>query len=119
EREDILQQLRLADEAAWPRHRRALEAAVEQHRKIGCTSSFGEWQPDVSGIAIGFRLGGGLPAMALNCGGESFRLSRPFLFNEVRPRLASVVRRLEESLGTDAAGQSLDRRNRISASARR
>jgi DNA-binding IclR family transcriptional regulator len=126
ERDDILRELRATDEAAWPRHRRSLEAALEQHRKLGCCCSFGEWQPDVSGVAIGFRLGGGLPAMALNCGGPSFSLPRAFLLGEVRPRLASVIRRLEESAGQDvtatAGGSNArgpDRRTRISASARR
>jgi DNA-binding IclR family transcriptional regulator len=105
ERPDLYAQLRAADPAAWPKRKRQLDAAIEQHRKIGCCSSFGEWQPDVSGVAIGFRPGRGLPVMALNCGGPSFSLSRPFLLGEVRPRLASVVRRLEDSLGsTETAG---------------
>ncbi len=99
ERRDLFLQLRAADPASWPRRRRALDAAIEQHRKLGCCGSFGEWQPDVAGIAIGFQPGGGLPAMALNCGGLSFSLSRAFLLGEVRPRLASVVRRLEDPLG--------------------
>ncbi|MBC7977538.1 MAG: IclR family transcriptional regulator [Myxococcales bacterium] len=102
ERDEILALLRAADEASGSRQRRSLEtglqAAIDQQRKTGCCSSFGEWQPDVNGIAIGFRPGGGLPTMALNCGGPSFNLPRPFLMDEVRPRLASVVRRLEEAL---------------------
>lgn len=102
ERDDILRELRATEHAGSPRRRRALEACVEQHRKAGCCHSFGEWQPDVNGIAIGFRPGGGLPAMAINCGGPSFNLPREFLLDEVRPRLASVVRRLEEALGRDA-----------------
>jgi DNA-binding IclR family transcriptional regulator len=103
ERRDLMAQLRAADPASWPRRKRSLDAAIEEHRKIGCCSSFGEWQPDVSGVAIGFRPRGGLPGMALNCGGPSFSLSRAFLLGEVRPRLASVVRRLEESLGSAGA----------------
>jgi len=96
ERQDLLRQLRVSDEPAWPRHRRALDLALDHHRKTGCCGSFGDWQPDVNGIAIGFRPGGGLPIMSLNCGGPSFSLSRAFLLGEVRPRLSSVVRRLEE-----------------------
>ncbi|HEX4417924.1 MAG TPA: IclR family transcriptional regulator [Kofleriaceae bacterium] len=99
EREAIVRQLRTDDEPAWQRHRRALDAAADQHRKIGCCSSFGDWQSDVNGIAIGFHPGGGLPIMALNCGGPSFSLPRAFLLDEVRPRLATVVRRLEDTLG--------------------
>ena len=97
EREDILRELRAEDEAAWPRCRRTIETALEQYRKTGCCGSFGEWQPDINGIAIGFHPGGGLPPMSLNCGGPSFSLSRAFLLGEVRPRLASVARRLEEA----------------------
>jgi len=118
EREDIVQQLRAADEAGWPRTRRAVEAAVEQHRKIGCCSSFGEWQPDISGVAIGFRPGGGLPAMSINCGGPSFDLPRAFLLGEVRPRLASVVRRLEESLGQEVSSGDAGGRSRAASTRR-
>jgi DNA-binding IclR family transcriptional regulator len=100
ERQDIVRQLR-AGGASWLRHRRGLEAGIEQHRKIGCCGSFGDWQSDIHGVAVGFRPGGSLPAMALNCGGPSFSLSRGFLLTEVRPRLAAVVRGLEEAAGAD------------------
>jgi DNA-binding IclR family transcriptional regulator len=112
ERQDIQRQLRAADEAAWPRTKRMLDAAFEQHRKIGCCSSFGEWQPDINGIAIGFRPGGGLPAMAINVGAQSFNLPRAFLLGEVRPRLTSVVRRIEEALGQEVTGAGTARRGR-------
>jgi len=107
ERAEMLAQLRAADPAAWPRRKRLIDAAIEEHRKTGCCSSFGDWQPDVHGVAIGFRPGRGLPVMALNCGGPSFSLSRAFLLGEVRPRLASVVRRLEDSLGSTAGATGL------------
>lgn len=112
---DILHQLRAAEPASWPRRRRMLDVAADQYRKTGCCSSFGDWQPDVNGIAIGFRPGGGLPAMALNCGGPSFSLPGDFLLGEVRPRLASVVRRLEESVGQDAGRPRITRAARTVA----
>jgi DNA-binding IclR family transcriptional regulator len=112
EREVIVQELRAAEEASWPRRRRWLDAAVEQQRKAGCCSSFGDWQADVNGIAIGFRPGGGLPTMALNCGGPSFNLTRGFLLDEVRPRLSSVVHRLEDSLGVE---RLVDRNSRATS----
>lgn len=105
EREDVMNQLRTLDEASWPRDRRALEAAFEQYRKLGCCGSFGEWQPDVNAIGIGFRVPG-LPPMALNCGGPSFSLPPEFLLDEVRPRLATVVRRLEGTLVPSRNGSS-------------
>jgi DNA-binding IclR family transcriptional regulator len=96
ERDDILRQLRASDAAGWLQRRRGLEAAAEQHRKLGWCGSFGDWQSDINGIAIGFQPGGSLPAMAINCGGPSFNLARPFLLHEVRPRLANMVRRLQD-----------------------
>lgn len=101
ERKEILQQLRSDDDEA-SLNKRELETALELYRKQGCASSFGEWQPDVNGIAIGFNPGGGRPTMAINCGGPSFSLPKAFLLNEVRPRLASAVRRLHELLGTES-----------------
>src|SRR5262249_22301126 len=119
ERQDLLRELRAADEAAWPRVKRQIDAAIEQHRKIGCCSSFGEGQPDVHGIRIGFPPGGGLPAMAINVGAQSFNLPRAFLLSEVRPRLVSVVRRIEEALGHEATNLGVGRRTRTTAVARR
>ncbi|HET9627021.1 MAG TPA: IclR family transcriptional regulator [Kofleriaceae bacterium] len=106
ERADLARQLRAADAAGWPQHRRDLAAAVEQHKKLGCCGSFGDWQSDINGIAIGFQPGGSLPAMAINCGGPSFSLSRAFLLAEVRPRLSNVVRRLQETLGHTSDGHA-------------
>jgi len=103
ERTTVFDQLRASDPATWSRRSRVLEAAIREHHDRGCCSSFGEWQPDISGIAIGFRPGGGLPAMAVNCGGLSVNLPRAFLLDQVRPRLAGLVRGLEDSYDPDRA----------------
>lgn len=101
ERKDILHLLRNSESGAAA-SKRDLESSADVYRKQGCAASFGEWQPDVNGIAIGFNPGGGRPTMALNCGGPSFSLPKAFLLGEVRPRLASAVRRLHELLGSDS-----------------
>jgi len=44
--------------------------------------------------------GGGLPAMAISCGGPAFNLDAKFLTDKVRPRLVGMVRRIEASLGS-------------------
>lgn len=98
ERQDVLERVQELDEVAWPELQRGIARAVEDHHTLGVATSFGEWQKDVNGIARAFRPGGGLPPMAINCGGPSFNLSKEFLLNEVRPRLIEVVDRLEASL---------------------
>ncbi|SCB08578.1 IclR family transcriptional regulator [Cupriavidus alkaliphilus] len=97
ERQAFMEQVRDVDDVAWPRLRQGIEQALTDHRELGVTCSMGEWQADVNGIARGFEPGQGMPPMALNVGGPSFRLSPSFLLQEVRPRLLEVVRQLESS----------------------
>lgn len=102
EREDIMERVRELDEVAWPAIRQGIDRALKQYAETGCVSSFGEWQADVNAIAVPLRPGGGLPPMAINCGGPAFTLSKEFLLNEVRPKLVELVRQLEASLGMRA-----------------
>ncbi len=98
EREDFMERVQELDEVAWPDSRDGVERSLEEYRTLGVTCSFGDWQRDVNGIARAFLPGGGLPPMAINCGGPSFNLSKDYLLNEVRPRLIDMVTRLEASL---------------------
>lgn len=98
ERADYFQQLRRSDEAKGNAARRGLERALEDYRNLGVSCSFGEWQPDVNGVARAVQPGSGLPLMAINVGGPSFHLTREFLLEQVRPRLVELVARLEEAL---------------------
>ena len=98
ERQDFMERVQELDEVAWPDIRAGIERAIAEYHTLGVTCSFGDWQRDVNGIARAFQPGGGLPPMAINCGGPSFNLSQDFLLNEVRPRLIDTVTRLEASL---------------------
>lgn len=99
ERVDLLERIREADPKAWPKVRKGIEQALAEYRETGCCTSFGDWQEDVNAIAAAFRPGGGLPPMAINCGGPAFNLSSEFLLREVRPHLLDLVRRVEYLLG--------------------
>ncbi len=99
ERAPILEEIRALDDVNWPRTRDGIEKAIADHRTLGCVSSFGEWQENVNAIAVGFRPGGGLPAMAVNCGAPDMIVSSDFLLMDVRPRLVALGRRLEGTMG--------------------
>jgi DNA-binding IclR family transcriptional regulator len=99
ERADLLDQIRELDRVAWPGIKQGIDKALALYQQTGICSSFGEWQPDVNGVAVGFRPGNGLPPMSINCGAPAFKVSPEYLLNEVRPRLVEVVRRIEEGLG--------------------
>jgi DNA-binding IclR family transcriptional regulator len=52
---------------AWPK----LCDGLDEYRTLGRCTSFGEWPDTVSAIAVGLRPGGGMPALAINCGGPT------------------------------------------------
>jgi DNA-binding IclR family transcriptional regulator len=99
ERQDFMERVAEIDEVAWPDIRQGIERALEDYRTLGVTCSFGDWQKDVNGIARAFQPGGGLPPMAINCGGPAFSVSREHLLDTVRPQLLEMVARLEDALG--------------------
>lgn len=98
DRLSFMEQVRELDHVAWPKTRRGIEKALDDYSALGVTTSFGDWQKDVNGIARAFQPGGELPIMAINVGGPSFKLSKEFLLEEVRPRLIDVVTQLETAL---------------------
>ena len=75
ERADLLDQLKELDHVAWPALKQGIDKSLAMYQELGVCSSFGEWQPDVNGIAVGFRPGNGLPPMAINCGAPAFKVS--------------------------------------------
>jgi DNA-binding IclR family transcriptional regulator len=76
-----------------------IERAFASHELLGACYSFGEWQPDVNSIAVGFHPGHGLPTMAISCGAPAMHVSSEYLLNEVRPRLRHLVQRIQQEFG--------------------
>ena len=99
EREPILEEIRGLDNVNWPKTRDAIDKAIADHKALGCTCSFGDWHETVNAIAVGFRPGGGLPPMALNCGAPAVVAKPEWFLESVRPGLISLARRLEGSMG--------------------
>jgi DNA-binding IclR family transcriptional regulator len=95
ERKDILARYQEIDEMAYKAVLEAIERGQRDYAQYGCTTSFGEWQKDVNGIAVGFYPIGGNQLMSINCGGPSSSVSKEFLLEEVRPRLIEIAGRLE------------------------
>lgn len=98
ERDDLFERLREQDERAWPRLRRGIEQAAADYLEHGCCTSFGEWQKEVNAIAVPLRLEGG-PLMVVSCGGPGVNLSPAFLMDKARPRLLTLVRKLQATGG--------------------
>ncbi len=101
-RAEFLERASRRHAATWPQTLRGIERAVHEYSTVGVTCSFGEWQPDINGIACAVQSGEDLPPMAISCGGPAARLSPQFLLSEARPRLIAMVARIEDEL--DARG---------------
>lgn len=97
ERNDILERVRELDEVKWPSIREGVMRSIEEYHRIGCCTSFGDWQPDVNAIAVAFRPANGSAILSVNCGGPRFNLSPEFLLDEVKPRLLELVDRLRRT----------------------
>lgn len=95
ERKEILGRAQELDETAFEAMRDGLERGLRDVSAHGCATSFGDWQKDVNGIAVGFMPIGGSQLMSINCGGPASSVSREFLLEEVRPRLIEMAGRLE------------------------
>lgn len=99
ERLEIIERVRELDEQASQAIIYGIDQALLDYRRLGCTCSFGDWNKDVNGIAVGVKLGRSFPLMAINCGGPASQLSTDFLLNDVRPRLLDLVQKLKASVG--------------------
>lgn len=95
ERADILGRSRELDDMIYQSVQAGLERAQRDQQQFGCATSFGEWQPDINGIAVSFMPIGGTQRMSINCGGPATSVSKEYLLDEVRPRLIAMARRLE------------------------
>jgi DNA-binding IclR family transcriptional regulator len=97
ERNAIVRLAMKIDESAGDALRESVARGLRDVEEYGCATSFGEWQPDVNGIAVTFRSTGKGPMHVINCGGPSSSLSRTFLLEDVRPRLLALAQKLAAS----------------------
>lgn len=99
ERNDII--ARLIEQGKLPENEiiDGINQATADFISLGCTCSFGDWQENVNGIAVGFQVSSAHPIMVLTCGAPSFSVSGEFLLNEARPKLLEAVRKIVSSMG--------------------
>ena len=91
---------RLSELDAWSRQEvvDGIARAKDEYHRLGVTTSFGNWQPDVNAIAVGFQCGNH-PLMVMTCGAPSFKVSEDFLLNEVRPQMLKAIGDIQATVG--------------------
>lgn len=98
QREQLLDRLRSEFPSDWPRLEQGIHNALEEYATYGFCLSEGEWQKDISGVALPLILQGGAEVMALNCGGSSLRLSHRILIENLGPRLKDLAQQVQSAL---------------------
>ncbi len=81
-----------------------LERAMDEYAEQGFVTSFGDWKPEIHGIAAPIYSADRERIFALNVGGPSFLVSPEMLREEIGPRLAQAARDLTLA-PLDAAGR--------------
>ncbi|MHB0774097.1 IclR family transcriptional regulator [Halomonas sp. WWR20] len=97
-REQVLRDLRKRDPDNWPAVEQGIQEAMKSFAKYGFCTSEGDWEREVSGVAVPLVLEDGAEVMAINCGGSSLRLSHRVLTENLGPRLRDLVSEVKASL---------------------
>ena len=90
-RQQVMEELKEIHAGDWPKVKAGIEKSLAEYEKYGFCLSEGDWQPEVSAVALPLVLEGGAEVMALNCGGSSLRLTHDKLVESLGPRLKTVA----------------------------
>jgi DNA-binding IclR family transcriptional regulator len=98
ERERLLEDLRRAFGADWPKLRAGLQLALKDATEHGYCMSAGEWHPDVNSIAVPL-FGPGGERMALLCGGPAYAFPADRVRKLVAPQLLQTAKAIAHEIG--------------------
>lgn len=98
DREAALERMQGDARADWPALAARIDRSLETYNQYGVTFALGSWMPGINSIARPLRLGGGLPTLAVSCGGPSFVLTPEHLMRNIRPRLIELTTRIEAAM---------------------
>jgi DNA-binding IclR family transcriptional regulator len=90
-RQQVMEELKGIHQDDWGRIEAGIEKSLAEYREYGFCLSEGDWQPEVSAVALPLVLEGGAEVMALNCGGSSLRLTHHKLVKSLGPKLRGIA----------------------------
>ncbi|WP_025597789.1 IclR family transcriptional regulator [Burkholderia sp. WSM2230] len=79
----------------WPHLRRRISEGISQVHNVGYCMSLGEWEPDLTILAVPLMIQDHTP-LVLACVGRSARLGRARVERELGPRLVAAAQHLQE-----------------------
>ncbi|WP_136246613.1 IclR family transcriptional regulator [Halomonas borealis] len=97
-REQLMDEMRQRDPDNWPAIEQSIQKSLDDYARYGFCLSEGDWEREVSAVAMPLILEEGAEVMAINCGGSSLRLSHRVLVENLGPRLQELVEQIKGSL---------------------
>lgn len=100
ERGELLEQIRREAAGQWPELKAGLDRSEREYRDLGFCMSVGHWQKDINAVAVPLIPDDGTELLVFNCGGPASHFTKEVLEEEIGPRLADLVARVENELFT-------------------
>lgn len=98
ERTSLMEQIRIRNEANWPRISAGIEHALKDYEHFGFCLSLGDWKKDVHAVATPLVPSDGSRIIVFSCVGASFQFRRQMLDEDIGPRLLNLVSNVKEAL---------------------
>lgn len=97
-RQQVLEELAEIHKSDWAMIKAGIDKSLAEYQKYGFCLSEGDWQPEVSAVALPLVLEGGAEVLAINCGGSRLRLTHDKLVENLGPRLKAVANDIIKAL---------------------
>jgi DNA-binding IclR family transcriptional regulator len=97
-RNHLMESMRQANPDTWPAIEQSIHKSLDDYATYGFCLSEGDWEREISAVAMPLILEEGAEVMALNCGGSSLRLSHRVLVENLGPRLKDLGEQIKSSL---------------------
>lgn len=94
----FLAQLKKADPKQWKAAQDVIQKSLDDYQQYGFVFSEGDWEREISAVAVPLILEGGSEVMAINCGGASLRLTHQILVEKLGPRLKLLANTIQNEL---------------------
>lgn len=99
DREAILNEIKVKTPDDWKTFRKQIEEGVREYKEAGFCASYGDLRREVHAVAVPMRSLADGTILVFNCGVSAYLLSGDQLTKEIGPRLVSMVRSIEATLG--------------------
>jgi DNA-binding IclR family transcriptional regulator len=95
----LCEQIRASDAAQWRDYETRFTASVKAFGRQGFCISLGDWRGEIHAVAVPMRFAIDGETLVFNCGVPSLHLGPGALEREIGPRLATMVRNVEQAMG--------------------